>query len=72
MQNHNVKIKNSAYRPIRLESVEDPGTPGCDLKKQSQSPAFGVNSFTGGRYENKSKQALSPFDYPFGCAQGYG
>ena len=28
MQNHNVKIKNSAYRPIRPESVESPGAPG--------------------------------------------
>jgi hypothetical protein len=37
MQNHNVKIKNSAYRSIRPESVENPGVPGeQNLKKQSQ------------------------------------
>jgi hypothetical protein len=27
------------------------------LKKQSQSPAFGVKSFAGERYENKSRRA---------------
>jgi len=37
MQNHNVKFKNSAYRPIRPESVENPGATGdYYLEKQSQ------------------------------------
>jgi hypothetical protein len=47
MQNHNVKInplgvKNSAYRPIRPESVEKPAHWKTILKKQSQFTPKGV------------------------------
>jgi hypothetical protein len=60
MQNHNVKIKNSAYRPIKPDSVEDPGELGNNFAKQSQyAPAqTGANSFVGERYENKPRPGL--------------
>jgi hypothetical protein len=35
MQNHNVKFKNSAFRPIRPESVENPSSPGGGLQNKA-------------------------------------
>jgi hypothetical protein len=68
MQNHNVKFKNSAFRPIRPDSAEDPGAAGDDLKKQSQSPACGAKPFALVGYENKPLPGLrenqSNFPYP--------
>ena len=40
MQNHNATIKNSAYRPVRTESAENPGAPGEFLCKTK--PIAGV------------------------------
>jgi hypothetical protein len=67
IENSMIKMMDQLYRLRLIRELEeskaveeDPGAPGDDLKKQSQSaPAQrGANSFTGERYENKPLPGL--------------
>jgi hypothetical protein len=54
MQNHNAKVKNSAYRPIRSDSAEDPGVSEDNLKKQSQFISVQCSAFSGQRQDEET------------------
>jgi hypothetical protein len=79
IENSMIKMMDQLYKLQFLRKLEeagaaeeDPGEPGEDLKKQSQSPAFDVNSFAEEDYENKPHPGLRenklkqayPFDKP--------
>ena len=56
MQNHNAKIKNSTYRPIRSESAENPGAPGnifMQNKANLRKAQMNAKSITTREYEEK-------------------
>ena len=58
MQNHNAKIKNTAYRPIRPKSVENPGAPGeYFLTNKANLPKgkMSANIYLARDYEDKRR-----------------
>jgi hypothetical protein len=65
IENSMIKMMDQLYKLRLIRELEEanaaeenPGVTGEDLKKQSQSPAFGVNPFAGGLYENKPHSGL--------------
>ena len=75
MQNHNAKIKNSAYRPIRTESAENLGAPEDYILKNKanlQNAKMNVNLYDKKDYDSEPRRRLQknkpnqacPFDKP--------